>query len=123
VLPFYSNDASESNIFTGLMNYMDDDLIIDENSTSCLLLSVADSNDEQAFEVYPNPANSEFVITYHNPNIESIEILSMSGSLVKRIHKSNSDEVHISVADWTKGIYLVKINAGDQTFFKKIVIQ
>lgn len=122
LLPFYSFDASETNTFSGLINYMDGELEIVENSANCLSLSILDTQIEQNVEIYPNPAVKNIEIKLNGLSIEFIEFISIDGLLLKRINISGNDRISININDWARGIYLIKFLGNEQIFSKKLVI-
>lgn len=68
------------------------------------------------FSVYPNPATDEVTIRLDNQSGNEkveVEIFDTVGKLVKQ-ESFSSQEVHLSIIDLEKGIYLLKIKAGGQ---------
>lgn len=86
-------------------------------------LAVADYLDN-ALTIFPNPAIGQFRMSNRNSNepYDALEIYSLQGSLVKIIHRpaANAD---IDVNDLSKGVYIVKVLSGKNTFIKKLIIQ
>lgn len=78
------------------------------------------SNDLQ-LEIYPNPANNQFVISGLSGESQ-IEILNILGEKVLVIRSNDSQET-ISVANLPTGTYFVKISQNDQIATKKIVVK
>jgi endonuclease I/chitodextrinase len=73
------------------------------------------------FNVYPNPSNGNFNISFDNSNQNySIEIFSAVGQKV--FEKENTTSSSIAVSNLSKGIYLVKLTKGSKSITKKIVI-
>ena len=72
-------------------------------------------------EIYPNPANSFFVIRCPLP-VKEIEIFDVSGKLIKEITFSSS-EPKISLKGIKTGVYLLKIKAENKEFTQKLVIK
>jgi hypothetical protein len=66
--------------------------------------------------IYPNPASGIFKINLSQS--ADITVYNLMGVTVKQL-KAQSGEVNISVAGWTKGTYLVKINSQIQ----KVVVK
>jgi len=75
-----------------------------ESQTTCDALSLTDK-ELKGFSLFPNPTSSSFSIqsTY---SIESIEIYSVLGNLVKRFIAQSAN---YSVTELSSGMYLVKI--------------
>ena len=72
-------------------------------------------------EIYPNPANSFFVIRCPLP-VKEIKIFDVSGKLIKEIAFS-SKEPKISLKGIKTGVYLLKIKAENKEFTQKLVIK
>jgi hypothetical protein len=79
-------------------------------------------------EIYPNPASSNVVIAV-NVKEEAqmkIEIYSLVGQLVKSIQTNaviGDNTVNANLNNLTPGIYMVKVQAGNTTSTKKLVIE
>ncbi len=72
------------------------------------------------FDLYPNPANS-YINIESEDRIYEISIISLDGSLVKRL--SNSDYQNIDISFLSKGIYLVKVKSEEGKIgVKKLVV-
>lgn len=68
--------------------------------------------------IYPNPTSHEFYID--GKNISNVEIFDLTGKLVKSTQNLTSG---INIQDLAKGIYIVKIQSGNNTITKKIIIK
>lgn len=63
-----------------------------------------------SFSIYPNPSHDSFsIFNETSKNIESVEIFSITGTLVGSINLKEGNTI-ISVAELQDGLYLVKIN-------------
>jgi chitodextrinase len=69
----------------------------------------------ESFEIFPNPTKDIFFV--RGENIASIEILTLSGSLVFK----NNNTTRIDMSNYKNGIYLVRIKDGNRTVVKKLV--
>jgi hypothetical protein len=79
----------------------------------------------QQLKVYPNPAKDEITISLNSKTLVNpkIEIYSLEGKKVKEIYEFGS-EVKISLTDFSKGVYLVKLfDNGKELSSEKIVIE
>ena len=87
------------------------------------LLSDADFQ-KVAFAVYPNPAQNWFNINLNQSERYNVELISVTGQLVKRISDVQGI-LRIEVDNLPHGIYLVKVynQQNNQTFQKKLIIQ
>ncbi len=69
------------------------------------------------FEVYPNPTNSILNIVFENNEDTEFEIYNLLGNKVYT-STTSSQQYHINVANWAKGIYLIKT----KTTVEKIMV-
>lgn len=73
--------------------------------------------------VYPNPVSDELSIKL-NGEVESIEMISLLGKIVFSSNSfSNSDIVKIDVANFDKGVYLIRATNNGQQNIMKVVIE
>jgi len=84
--------------------------------------------DPLALNIYPNPTNGSFSVSYFlssGSNIE-IDITDISGrnthTIIKQFQRSGVHFHKISGLDLKQGIYVVKIKSGDQVSLQKLVI-
>ena len=84
-------------------------------------------NKEVEFQICPNPVKSKFEIRNSKCEVEHciIELFDLFGKQVAVLFdgKPNSDQMEFDVGFIQTGIYLVRINSGNQVFTKKIIIQ
>lgn len=74
--------------------------------------------------IFPNPNSGRFVLQIEDINIGhnfSVEILDFSGKPVKQYLDVFKFDFQIDISDLAKGIYFVKIQAGDKTYMEKVV--
>lgn len=76
------------------------------------------------FTLHPNPGTSDLTIEFSNSYLGPVEVAvaNVYGSLVnetKSIKSENAYRNKINTAQWTTGIYLVKINAGSHVVMKR----
>jgi PKD repeat protein len=80
------------------------------------------------FDVYPNPSNDRFSIVFEMPQFDKAElkITDMLGREVKTVAKeqlaSGIHEYSLNAGEFSKGIYLVSLRAGETSTVKKLVI-
>src|SRR5690606_14386223 len=75
ILPFFSFDAFDTNIFRGLLSFEDDVLEIIDSSSQCLVSSISNIDHNHQVEIFPNPASSNVVIILNGFHAEFIEII------------------------------------------------
>jgi glucose/arabinose dehydrogenase len=85
-----------------------------------------DDPDKSDLTIYPNPAGSNFILAVNNggKKITVVEIRNMAGQLVTTIPFSNTsfDHTNVNVSTLQQGIYFVKIECGNVTTWKKLVV-
>ena len=75
--------------------------------------------------VYPNPAVSNFNVALtetFGQNI-NIQVLSMSGQLIKTVSTTNTGLINVDASSLSSGVYMVQISNGNQVVTRKINIQ
>lgn len=78
-------------------------------------------DDFSEIKIYPNPSNGNFTIDFgYSNSVYSVEIYSILGQKV--FEKENSKNPSISVSNFQKGIYLMRVTKDSKTDTKKIVI-
>jgi hypothetical protein len=97
------------------------------------LLSLAGIGDVEIapvnMAVYPNPANIQTSVILNPGNIQIIDIslADLSGQVVYKeqlqVQKRELNTITLPLSGITSGIYLLRIQAGNQNMVKKIVIQ
>jgi hypothetical protein len=74
--------------------------------------------------VYPNPANNFIAINNNGNAAKNYELISVNGIVLKHDNLKTGITKRISVADFTPGIYILKIygNKGEVADVRKIVV-
>lgn len=73
--------------------------------------------------LFPNPTKGSFtILTDNSITFNSISILNLQGQEVFHANVSEN-KVEISLGNCPKGLYFVKINSQDASYYKKIVIE
>ncbi|MCK4664089.1 MAG: T9SS type A sorting domain-containing protein [Bacteroidales bacterium] len=72
--------------------------------------------------IYPNPANNFIVIESKEINIESIEIINITGKVVKQII-INGNKATIDLSDKTKGLYMIRLITNKRIIIKKVMFE
>ncbi len=84
-------------------------------------LGVDDVNYNDAFVVFPNPTSNGYVnITSDSKENMDIEVSDVLGKQLKRVMINNNT---LNVSDLDSGTYILRINQGEKTSFKKLVIE
>ena len=82
-----------------------------------------DSNND--IVIHPNPSNGTFYLESKESSlleINKIEILDISGQLIKTISNQNLN-AQVNVSDLSSGVYFVRFNNNNSSFVKRVVLQ
>ena len=69
--------------------------------------------------IYPNPAKN-FVNISAGEKIDSARIYDLTGRIVKQL-TPNKERFNLNIRDLSKGVYLVKLNAGEKESTTKLI--
>jgi PKD repeat protein len=75
--------------------------------------------------VYPNPASNNFNVALGEGfgKAVSIQMMSMSGQLVKSMTVDNTGVINIDASSMSAGVYMIQVSSGSKTVTRKIDIQ
>lgn len=79
---------------------------------------------DNMFDVYPNPNNGDFTITWGDSQNEDailIAIVDVTGNVVRN-YETTFDSNSISINSLPKGMYLVEINTNTTKVVKKVIV-
>jgi len=75
-----------------------------------------------SIECYPNPSKDKlFISTNLNISNPKIQVFDIKGQLIYS-ERMKSNDLEIDVSEWSKGVYLVKLNSDENFIVKKVVI-
>jgi hypothetical protein len=79
------------------------------------------------FVAYPNPASEQIKVAFHSHiNAQTaIEMYDLSGKLLQSFNKTSIagyNEMELNVANFTNGLYIIKVTNGETTGHSKITI-
>ncbi len=77
---------------------------------------------EIKFEVYPNPASTQFTVTGDNIEMSEITILDAMGAVMNIQGEVNGSSVAFSTENLNVGIYFVNVTSGNQQKSYKITV-
>ena len=84
-------------------------------------VSVKEFKQNNNVNIFPNPSNGKFVINCANiPN--SIEIYDVNGKIIFT-STSNSFKNNVDISDLKSGIYFVNVEAGNDSYYKKMILK
>lgn len=91
-------------------------------------LGITNEKENQDFvSVYPNPAKDHLSVKFapaDRPGKEILSFYTIQGQLLFSQSYSNQDNITLNLANYTEGIYILKIMVEDgTTFIKKVAIQ
>jgi len=86
------------------------------------------SNNVNSFEIYPNPSNSNarIVIDLKEEGNVNVNIFNTIGQLVKTTNpkgQPGENKMNVDLNDLSPGIYMVKVNVGNATSTKKLIVE
>lgn len=71
--------------------------------------------------IYPNPANSQIIVSLNGKQISDIHIVSTKGKVL-RFLEASSPEVLIDLDDFEMGVYFVVVNSEGEFFTSKLIV-
>lgn len=77
---------------------------------------------EQNLNLYPNPANSVFVVEAKEMGNAAVVVTDMQGKVVFN-GNMNAGALSMNVADWSNGVYMVSVNGNSKNLNSKIVVR
>ena len=79
-------------------------------------------NSPLSVSIYPNPVSDIFTVK-SNEQIESIELIDVSGRVARKVLSCNCKNVPIDIRALARGFYYVKIATGNHTVLKKLIVE
>jgi len=73
------------------------------------------------FSVYPNPASTDFTLTFEGQENVDAKLVNLSGQLVKEI-KGLSSNTKVDASDLQSGVYLLQVQTENHSSTNRIVI-
>ena len=102
-----SGDTLYKPVWEYLLGYVNPVLSVDDNFIS-----------ENEIKVFPNPTSS--IISFSDANINrqyTVQIISLNGSVISIYQNQNQ----IDVSQLSSGVYLLKVESTNSTYFKKFI--
>jgi predicted outer membrane repeat protein len=93
------------------------------DTSECITLSTYEFEENENFNVFPNPFSTEFIITTKNVKEPYTYQISNSLGQVIRVGEINSEENKISTESFSRGIYYLTINTEEEKEIFKLVKQ
>ena len=73
------------------------------------------------FEVYPNPASAQWMISSKTLNVNSAALYDLNGQLLGTYDAQGSDKIAIDASEYSSGTYLAKISSNLGDYFVRLV--
>ena len=101
-------------------NTITDNIIVDENKIIPINLTPLNiKNNDNNFNIYPNPSNGKFII--EGQDIINIKIVDISGKVII-ITNNKTQKNWIDISNLSSAVYFAKIITKDGSFTKKIIL-
>ncbi len=85
------------------------------------------TNSVKVFEVYPNPTEGRLVLNLNLTKSASVQIRMYTPEgrelYVKSFVSTRNVYEELSISDYSKGIYIIKLNVDDEVYYHKVVKQ
>ena len=113
-------------------SYPEDGGTIDDFSIEICDGTATFSNDDftanqQAFEIYPNPAQDQITIEFSDTSLpaSNINIYDLNGRIVKsyKFDEQQSSNLNLNISDISTGVYLVKTESSKGSSVEKLIIK
>ena len=87
------------------------------------MTSVTEQVSQNKFNIYPNPTNGEFNISYsYSDDVDLITIYNIEGKQVKSIENPKLENSEYTIDDLTKGFYIIKTIVDQETITRKLIV-
>ena len=83
--------------------------------------SVTSLSPKSPIKIYPNPINNEFQMTNTSTEAMKLSIFNLNGQLIYTNELTGNNSMKINSENWSKGVYLIKIQQGQNQFYQKII--
>ena len=96
------------------------------DTSACENISVVGINENifgETIGIYPNPTSGVATINLGTIKEATIRILDITGKELCNINQVNESQVEVSLSDYSKGIYFIKIQSNNQQKVVKLIKQ
>ncbi|OFY97715.1 MAG: hypothetical protein A2309_13705 [Bacteroidetes bacterium RIFOXYB2_FULL_35_7] len=84
--------------------------------------NINDMSQNNNVEIFPNPTDGKVTVNCLSGNSFSVQILSMEGQILKN-EEFSSPSAELSMDEFNKGVYLIRIQDGSTVQYKKLFKQ
>ncbi len=118
-----NNDASaaEANLLNSSSGTNEDNNATDTKSMQRVSVNSNMSRVLADFQVYPNPSEGVFTLSTQTEIEKSIFVYDISGRIIFQKINSTQAKFEIDISTYSKGIYLIRLTSGNETWSKKII--
>ena len=110
--------AGSSNVGDGSANST---FYFDDIKYANVPLSIEQNEVLSYFEVYPNPASAQWMISSKTLNVNSAALYDLNGQLLGTYDAQGSDKIAIDASEYSSGTYLAKISSNLGDYFVRLV--
>lgn len=110
--------AGSSNLGDGSVNST---FYFDDIKYANVPLSIEQNEVLSSFDVYPNPASSQWMISSKTLNVFSAALYDLNGQLLGNFDAQGSDKIAIDASAYSSGTYLAKISSSLGDHFVRLV--
>lgn len=91
----------------------------DENGN----ISLQEVTEEGVWNIYPNPNNGTFVLELPSKDQAQIIVTNVQGQVVYKQEVNNTSKLTVELGNAAKGIYLMQVVSGHDTYQTKLTVQ
>ncbi len=95
---------------------------IDDNSYNACSISIEEKVDAN-LSVFPVPSNNNIYVQVNGTVISGYEIIDMNGKVVDQKASTNHDVLILNAADYSKGVYQIKVSTPYGEATRKLIIE
>jgi len=80
---------------------------------------------ENQLKVHPNPATDQVIIDWQGENYQdlTVDVYDMTGKQIQQLRFDYGNILKVNTSDWENGLYLIRVNNGEKTYTKKLIVQ
>ena len=112
------HSGSVSYIIKAVYEREDETLESDGNVIEIYITDIQENDDNVS--IFPNPTNG--ILNIKAENIENIRVFNLFGQEIMNINVDN-DNCIINMSQFTKGVYMLKVETANGTAMKRIVVE
>ena len=77
----------------------------------------------QGVMIQPNPVHQEVFITWSQTADMQISVLDINGRMVRDFTSHATNTLSIPVSDWAEGVYMIRLQTGNEVGYRKLIKQ